>query len=97
MRSLSTFLRTWFWGGLIRFAYRRLREVSPVMPIGIPTIRDPDNICRGYAPRQREAWDFECWGDRHSLCRRCAHYVPNETHDGKEDALLEEGEQGGRI
>jgi hypothetical protein len=78
MMPLIPYLRTWLWCGIIRFAYRRLKVATPRMPVGIPTIRDPDNPCDVYAPRRRMLQDFTCWGDGHYLCKECAHYEPEK-------------------
>ena len=83
--TLRRFLRTWFWLRLCRFAFRRLKQVTPYMPVGIPGIRDPLSPCDVYAPRKRRSLDFACWSDGHYLCRECAHYVATST----EDATLE--------
>lgn len=57
------------------------RRDSDRMPTGIPTLRDPDARCAGFAPRRRTGCDWDCRGDGHYLCSECAHHVTEETSD----------------
>lgn len=81
------FLWEAFWRWVCRFAFRRLGGPQERIPVGIPTIRDPDHRCASYEPRERELRDWTgCHGDSHYLCVECCHYVGPETdycYDGK--------------
>jgi hypothetical protein len=43
-------------------------------PLGIPGMRDKDNICPGYTPRKWRMGDAQpdCESDGHYLCNECA-------------------------
>jgi hypothetical protein len=64
---------TRFWLWLARFAFRRMAGPDSRIPTRIPTIRDPEARCSGYAPRARREGDWDCQGDGHYLCGECAH------------------------
>lgn len=43
-------------------------------PDGLPGIRDRDNRCHAFEPRERQFGDFaDCSGDGHYLCKECCH------------------------
>lgn len=65
--------RFWLW--LCRFAFRRLKQRVGYreLPTGVPFLRDVDNVCYVYSPRERLPGDWaDCQGDGHYLCRECA-------------------------
>lgn len=69
-----------FWRWLMRLSYRKLKGNQPILPTGIPGIRDVDAPCTGYAPRKRVMGDAlpECETDGHYLCKECCFNVKNQ-------------------
>jgi len=71
-----------FWLWLTRFAYKRLDHKPTPMPVGIPTVRDPDNPCGAFAPRSLISNDWgDCETDGHYLCAECAHRQHPDSDD----------------
>lgn len=72
---------------LLMFSYRRLAKAMPKAPAGLPLMRDPDNVCPAYEPRERKLGDFQdCEGDGPYPCKECCHFAR------RGDAILEAGE-----
>lgn len=74
--------RVRLWRGVFRFAFRRMRLITPKMPLGVPHNRDPEHPCDAYEPRPRELGDWgSCQTDGHYLCNECAHRAEPERDD----------------
>lgn len=65
-------IRERLWWCLARFCYRRVRRWCTEMPVGTPTIRDPQSPCSVFEPGRHAG--FRCPGDGHYLCGECCHY-----------------------
>lgn len=68
-------IRTYpFWVWLMRLCYRKIKMAQPNFTVGIPGMRDPENVCSMYAPRKRVIGDAKanCSTDGHYLCGECA-------------------------
>lgn len=65
----------------IRALYRLGRWDHHTIPVGIPTIRDPEYRCEGYSPTRLAGGGYDCNGDGHYLCEECLHHKNEETDD----------------
>ena len=75
-------LRQECWRQVMVFAYRRMRIIARIEPVGIPGRRDPENPCHGFEPRRAGDKDWgHCQGDGHYLCQECAHLEAPEELD----------------
>ena len=65
-----------FWLWLCRFAYKQMKKPIDKLPVGIPSMRDPDDRCSGYTPRKRLLGDApaDCLSNGHYLCGECAFF-----------------------
>lgn len=65
-----------FWKAISLFAYRRWAIPSKEIPMGVPGIRDPNNLCNAFTPIPRnfkgDYWDT-CNTDGHYMCDECIH------------------------
>lgn len=77
-----------FWKAIALFAYRRWRRPQDEMPTEVPGNRDPSFPCCHYDPAPTRD-GFDCKGDGHYLCPKCAHFRPVGYFDPKDEGFLD--------
>lgn len=62
-----------FWKWLLLFAYSRIAFDLNFLSVGIPGVRDSNNVCKSYMPGKRDKSPGfnRCDGDGHYLCKKC--------------------------
>ena len=55
------------------WSYGKVAKPIDKAPMGLPYIRDPENICEGYMPFKPKVSSWaECETDGHYLCQKCS-------------------------
>jgi hypothetical protein len=67
-------MRTKFYLWLCKWSFRKIARPLDKAPMGLPYMRDPENICDSYMPLSRKMfkWGGGCETDGHYLCDGCA-------------------------